>query len=325
MMINKGMIVFPTDLAEGILIGRPFVKFKVKERGVGPPIYMPIPQGVTFNDGGDYSTIDMGAMGASLRGSGVDVAETRGLDGMRSIGSAMVNNIVSTAVAGALTMKQSAMEALMGDTQTKLMAATKLVPNPSRNVTFSGNKIRSFNFSFKLVGRTPAESKAITQIHNQFRLNIYPEATPDAENILLNYPPTWEIAFYDGWNGGENRFLPKIAPCYLTDFTTNFNPSAMMWKVDGSATEIDMSLTFQETRTQMRFDIDSLEAPAGPVEATFEQQADQEARAAEMAAIQDEIRNQMARAANVIPENIRDGIGNAVNAAVSGIPGRNSE
>ena len=266
-------VYFPASLGnrEGGMVSRPMVEFDVTERGIGGPIYLPIPTNVTFSDGGAYSSIDMGVIGENIRQAGLDNAAIRMSD-YRSISSAAIANLANNAKAGALVQGTSFAEKIgLGDMVAKAQVATKLVPNPSKNVTFEGNNLRTFNFSFTLVGRTPADSRAIAIIHNTFRRNIYPEATQDQANILLNYPPTWNITFYDTLVK-ENMFLPKIAPCYLTEFSTNFNPSAMMWKVDGSPSEVQISLTYQETRVQMQFDIESLEAPAGPVARNPEQE-----------------------------------------------------
>ena len=107
-----------------------------------------------------------------------------------------------------------------------------------------------------MVGRTAQDSKAILDIHNLLRTEMYPEPTEGLANVFLEYPPTWEIEFVDfGPDGPRNKFLPTPLECYLTSFSSTFNPGQALFRVDGSSTQIDVSLTFSETRVPFRSDI----------------------------------------------------------------------
>lgn len=252
------MIIFPSNLGEGGHGSRPFTHFKaITPQGTGEDIFLPIPAGLSFNDGGNYGTIDMGALGAffdasySMQDHSQDGEKTSIASHVGSIAREMSKAMVGTAanqIAGTL----------MPGTHAKAMAAMKLVPNPSQSVTFSGNTLREFNFQFTLVGRSEKDTETIRTIHNTFRTNVYPEATRNEINVFLEYPPVWNIRFINGAspNKPENEWLPKIHQCYLTLLTTNINPSALMYKVDYSPAELQLSLTFQETRTLMRYDIE---------------------------------------------------------------------
>ena len=52
---------------------------------------------------------------------------------------------------------------------------------------------------------------------------------------------------------------PKLKNCYLTNITTNYNPTSMSFHSDGKPVEIDLSLSFSEQTTLTRDDITNTE------------------------------------------------------------------
>jgi len=242
------VIVLPSNLAlDG---ARPFVYFRLGAGGGGltGDIYLPVPAGITFADGASYSTIDMGAAGSIID----QVKTVKGREGMsakRSISDIM--DLVQSKASGLLPAAGSEVA----------MAATRKVLNPNTNTTFEGNTVRDFTFSFTLVARSPSDAGLIRRLHNKFRSAVYPYIAPGDSNILLDYPPVWEISFRNkAGASGENEWLPRISECYLTGLTSTFNASAAMFRVDMSPVEINLSVTFSETRSQTRADIEKLNA-----------------------------------------------------------------
>lgn len=254
------MIIFPANLGEGDHMGRPFTHFKsIPPQGTGEDIFLPIPGGITFNDGGSYGTIEMGALGAfmDMDYSMKAHADAQFAKGERGTVSSHIASIAKEMTkGGAQVLLDKAASMFVPGTYSKAMAAAKVVPNPSANVTFSGNNLREFNFNFTLVGRTRQDTQIIREIHNTFRINVYPKALRNEVNVYLEYPPVWTVKFLNGPGGEENQWLPKLYQCYLTQLSTNINPTALMYKVDHSPAELQLSLTFQETRTLMRYDIE---------------------------------------------------------------------
>jgi hypothetical protein len=245
---------FPSDIE----FGRPTVVFRVTKGG--PQIMLPIPAGVTFNDAGEYSSIELGQIGGGVgeqigkRGTGV---------------KGLINEVISTKAADVGRIAaQLAAGGAFGDTAQKaafLSTSGKKILNPNTNTTFSTNSIRQFTFAFKLIGRSEKDSKTIRDIHNTFRANLYPKSSFDNANVILDYPPIWTIEF-EGRN--VNEYLPYIYPCYLDTLTTSFNSSANMYRTDGAPVEVDVSITFRETRALIRNDIETL--AAGKPRPTFD-------------------------------------------------------
>jgi hypothetical protein len=234
--------VFPTEMDGEASNGRPFIYFREKDDD--NEIILPIPSGVSFGDGGSYSSINMGVIGNFLGGEdGVKGAFQKA----KNIKGSQIADIAKTAGAGFFLEQEG---------QEKLMAATKKILNPNTNTTFEGNTIRSFQFDFTLVGRSTQDSNTIRNIHNTFRTYMYPESTADGPNVILDYPPIWIVQFHNGAPGAINEWIPHMYECYLTSMTTNFNPSALMFRTDYSPAETSLSLGFTETRTLMRTDIE---------------------------------------------------------------------
>ena len=239
--------------------GKPFIKFRATDPGIN--IFLPIPAGVTFTDGGNFSSINLGIIGSFMSentDAGIVENAKAALTKLKntattSEGRGQIFEIAKTAAVGFF---------LQGDAKQKAMYANKAVLNPNTRTTFEGNSLRNFSFSFTLVGRNVEDSVAITKIHNAFRKEMYPEADESIANVVLKYPTTWEITFHEGINGASNQWLPKPSLCYLTSLTTNFNPSGHMFRIDGAPTETELSLQFQETKTLLRPEIEKL-APSG--------------------------------------------------------------
>ena len=244
-----GVMTFPPSL--GTAAGRPFIHFHANEiaRGGGglqADIFLPIPAGISFEDGGSYSTISLGG-GAFIEHAKDAMSPDR-----------TVNRTKLWADAKA-TMASKGMKMLEPMGGEKVMVATRLAMNPNTNTTFESNNIRSFTFEFRMVGRSAHEDATIRNIHNTFRRGIYPHVTKDASNIIMHYPPTWHLFFRNtnAAGGAENEYIPKVYECYLTTLASSFNPSASMFRNGSIApVEVQINLTFQETRTLTRLDIE---------------------------------------------------------------------
>jgi hypothetical protein len=58
----------------------------------------------------------------------------------------------------------------------------------------------------------------------------------------------------------ENEFIPRIFSCYLTTFNVNYNQGgAGSFYEDGAPIDVDISMTFQESRALTRKDIEKLQ------------------------------------------------------------------
>ena len=102
------------------------------------------------------------------------------------------------------------------------------------------------------------DRREIKKIHTAFRLKTYAQKANANTSGYLKYPPVWQIDFLMGHNATgfqKNPYVPEINLCYLTTLNTTFNTTAAAWTGDGAPIEVDVSLTFQESRANERQDI----------------------------------------------------------------------
>jgi len=222
-------------------------------------IWFPCPANIAINDSATYNTIDLGALGGAGAAS-VQSALSEG-SGVSGIASG-VGNQISEARANFKTGELGAAATQLLPFSDEVFGAAKLASrvllNPNTNTTFSGNAIRSFTFAFKMIAHSPEEAEMIRKIHSKFRSFTYADSRSNAQSLVLAFPPTWTIRFLDS-NLHENKFIPKIFSCYLVSIESSFNSTTNMFHRDGAPLEVDVSISYQETRTLTRTDIDGLE------------------------------------------------------------------
>lgn len=206
-------------------------------------IYLPAPTGLSVTDQANYNTTDFGVFGAE---------KARG-------------QILKTF--GVMLGKPALGKVAPGFTSEQAFKTMGTIINPNTNTTFSGSGVRSFNFSYKFVPESEQETDVIKRIIRRFKGLSYAGHTADQAGeadpatLLLSYPCKWQIKFLKTTAGGftENEFMPKLFECYLTTVETNYNPNANIFFNNAAPVEIDLSVTFQETRALTRNDIDDLE------------------------------------------------------------------
>ena len=62
-------------------------------------------------------------------------------------------------------------------------------------------------------------------------------------------------------NGAKNDFVPEIFDCYLVSLETTFNSTTNTFHGDGAPLEVDINLSYQETRVLNRADIENANNP----------------------------------------------------------------
>lgn len=255
-------LIFPSEMEE-VFDSRPMINFTCKpSKNIDDKcgIFLPCPTNIAFTDGANYSSIDLGTIGnlaGEAAGKAIKLIEEKGIGGALK---GAVDTMKSAASGSAKALAKSALGTVGAYEGGQLGFATKTVTNPRQNTKFDANTLRNFTFSFKLIARTQAEAKRVKDIHTAFRYGVYASATNSEIDLgTLKYPPTWVIRFMLG--GEENPYMPKILRCYLASVGTTFNSTGNTWRVDGAPLEVDITLSFTETRVLTRNDIEKLEKP----------------------------------------------------------------
>ena len=260
------MLKFPENLED---FGRPYIRFRCKTRPgeSAVSIHLPCPSGISFSDGASYNTIDMGLIDTIAEAAAATVNAFKNSSSKGNLEKAMeaakvakdrvVGEFKSVGTLGASILAARKLGA--DNVAASLELRGKVVQNPKTNTAFSGNTIRSFQFDFKMIGRTKSEVANIDQIQNAFRNQVYAKRLGGG-NLMLKYPNQWEILFMEPYGSKELQYVPKIYSCYLISAATAVNSTSNTFRKDYSPYEVDVSLQFQETKVLTRDEIESLEA-----------------------------------------------------------------
>ena len=253
---NAEIIRFPSTLASEAEKGHNHIRLEVHELQNGTRInpfvfHLFQPVGFVVTDGGNYGTMDRGAMGAGmnaiLQGIGLKSAEDTGLTKSDLVAASAMN---IEAIAGGIKQVGALAGSLAG-TGGRLGALEKgIAQNQFTNVTYEGPQLRSFQMDFKLISESQEEANTIRRIVDILRNYSMPESTG---SLSIQYPAHFEIEFFRGEK--RNTFMPLISTCHLTSLATTYNQTTNIFHADGSPVETDIALTFQETKTLTRQDL----------------------------------------------------------------------
>ena len=232
----------------------------VKPRKTNKKVTLYLPTSIVYIDNVDYSnTTELGVVGAAT------AAALRGGSNYLGAAASALSNVAGNftslydaATAGIQSETANiAMLRTVGRVSAPIRAAVEttagLTLNPNKRSTLRGVAIRSFNFTFKLIPESRREAREIEYIIELFRKELYPEDIIEGGlPVGYRYPNKFAIEmFYD-----RKRVATKILPCFLQNFTTNYNPNSMSMHHDGKFPEIDIQMSFTEDRTLRKQDIE---------------------------------------------------------------------
>lgn len=230
--------VFPSSLRSQNY--HPRICFRVES--TRDSVNLPIPPGITFSDGMNFTSMDLGIVGGAV----ADLLSDKNFQGdIMTTANAMAESVGKRF--SDMNLKAAAIIAgktLPTNVASGLSLGLKKITAPNTNALFQGSTIRQFSFKFKLIAADSKESQNIRGIVDTFRKYMYPEGN----TVLVGYPDTWEITF-------AYATLPEIKQCYLTSLNTSYNNSTNAFFEDNSPFEVDIDLTFQETRALTREDL----------------------------------------------------------------------
>jgi hypothetical protein len=219
-------------------------------------LYLPV--GLQFRDTVAYDNMDLGGMGASVEGalkSGGSAINALIDGGMKTLKSGL-KGTASGDVAKVSAVKL--VSALPDEVQGAFRSATGVTSNPNTRVLFKSVNLREFAFTFKFIATSAKEAEEVKEIIKLFRTELYPEnitiPITGANDISIGYRFPNKFQINVEYNGEE--IATKIKPCYLRDVSVTYNNTAMAMHSDGNFQEVEMSLSFQESRTLNRKDVE---------------------------------------------------------------------
>jgi len=115
------------------------------------------------------------------------------------------------------------------------------VANNRMEMVFETIDRRTFQFDFRMMPKSAAESTAIQNIVRTFRTNMAPR-TSGAGNLRFRVPSLFEIDF----KPNNANALPKIGKSVCTACNVTYGGARAQFFADGNPVETSISLTFQE-------------------------------------------------------------------------------
>lgn len=250
---------FGADVISSLMGDNPLFSPQFGESGpvpTGERAVLHLPQGITIADKADYSTANLGMIGAAVEaGMAAPAGSTPNissfLDNFKGSGGKELSKLAVAKTVGAFSEEAGA----------AITSQAKVTTNPNSRALFNSVPLRSFTFSFKMIPTSAFESRNIQEIITFFRRELYPEEIlanlADIGEISVGYrfPNRFGIKMYYGQGDNVREVGTRIQPAYLTDMQTVYNSSTMGMHYDGNFSEIDMTLTFLESKALSRKDV----------------------------------------------------------------------
>lgn len=228
----------------------------------GESIQLYLPAGYNIPGSVTYNTADIGVLGAGIL-SVVERAQNwwRG-DETNTAGQTRITEQFGTALTEARwgTIAARVLGNSFGQRELTDFA-TQTAVNPNTKVLFERVNIRDFNFNFTMIPTSREEANEINRIIKEFRRALYPTTELD-RTWLYRFPDKFNIIINTNETGinGEHRAsannLIKFKPAFLTDVNVTYNPNASAWHADGNPLETNLTLSFKESETLVREDIE---------------------------------------------------------------------
>ena len=226
---------------------------------------MYMPSNITFQDGVNYSTADLGFAGGAASAA---ISNGGGLlEGLASGGLSSLDNFYQ-ALKGSVSQDAARLGATRlagvagknGAIDGAVRGSLRTSPISNMTMLFDKPNLRTFSFSFKMQPVSKEEAFEIVQIVKFFRTELYPEAfntdTLGGISVPFGYrfPNEIQISMHYGDRGNNRNFI-KFKPCYLTNFQATFNaPSGSFFK-GGDWQETTISMTLRENELLNKDDI----------------------------------------------------------------------
>ena len=233
---------------------------------MGVVLYMPnsTPPASNVNEWGDTGNSLAGPLGDAKRVIGGEFAQVvQDTEDFQSFIPNLVDGLKDTAQgiqkAGGGAAKQLALQMAANTpfmaSPIQLMSIEKgRVYNPNVELFYTQPRVRSFNFNFKLIPKSPVEAAAVNAIIKNFKKWSAPKKI---EGGMMEIPYVWEVAYKTG--GLDNPNMNKFKKMACTNVTAQANPGTDMHVAHemGMPIEMVLSLGFMEVDIITRDDHDT--------------------------------------------------------------------
>jgi len=135
-----------------------------------------------------------------------------------------------------------------GDVAAATSKKTGTAKNPNMELVFKSVPFRKFEYTFEFSPRNQKEVDSINKILKLFRFHMQP-GLQGGSSAFFEVPSEFELTYM--YIDKQNKYIPKIARCVLTDMTIDQSPEGVFttFKSDQEGafpTSTKLTLTFQE-------------------------------------------------------------------------------
>jgi hypothetical protein len=202
-----------------------------------PSYYLALPlptSGLVDNYTIDYDGVEMGVpgRGAFLAGDAAINLFQQNQDGrsaLDSLGGLGVIDIAKAALRSATNIDAGVGAAIDRTTGNIL--------NPHLVSVFRGVQLRQFQFSWKFMPESPAQSEALKQTIDTIRYAMHPDKE---DELVLQMPFECYPAFY---RESAAKYLFPIARSVITQFSVDYAPGGVPAFFEGTHAPVDINLT----------------------------------------------------------------------------------
>ena len=210
-----------------------------------------LPPNVQDSTSAGYNDAQTGIVGLVAAGGGQFLDAMRRND-YQAAASQLIGGVKAISEEALIRSTAGIVDLLSGGEGDTLGLANKVfgqATNPYMEVLFDSMAFRNFTYNFTFAPKNAQERDDVQDIIKLFRFHMAPELK-GAQHRFLTLPSTFDIHYmyqHSKNYASENNFYSKIATCVLKDVTVDYTPNGVKSFQDGSPTQINMSLSFQET------------------------------------------------------------------------------
>lgn len=232
--------------------------FRVPELAKSPlgSVTLYMPSGVSVNDNLSYDNADTGIGGMAVNAAGSSANAGEFIDKIKNNAKPIAERVVSQKLADFSQEK-----GMVGGAAGQALINSGEVVNPHSQMLFRTPTRRQFSYNFKMIPRSQAEAREIIKIVQFFRIAAYPElgsgnaeaggtGQQSLEMATFKFPDIFEITYLT--KGKKNKNMIQHIQSYLTAVTVTYNTNTPTFHADGMPSEIDLQLTFEESKALNR-------------------------------------------------------------------------
>jgi len=116
--------------------------------------------------------------------------------------------------------------------------------NPQEQILFDGIDFRSYQMAFVFTPYSKQEAETVEKIIKMFKFHSAPRLATGSAGMFFVPPSIFRPKFF--FNGKENTKINKITESVIKNIDVNYAPNGFSTMSDGSATQIQLTIDFQE-------------------------------------------------------------------------------